>query len=109
MHHASKLTQLKAAPAWHAGSWMKLRNIGVLVTAGQLQGVFTPMSKWARWPSDAGLAAAAASRYDSNVVAGALAAKSLLYYLRILAGENLDLCFLRMQTNLSSLMSLIRY
>ena len=71
MHHAFKLTQPDAASARRAGSWAKLRNIGVLVTAGQLQGVFTPMSKWARWPSDAGLAAAAASRYDSNVVAGA--------------------------------------
>ena len=50
---------------------MKLRNLGVVVTEGQLQAIFGPKSKWSEWPSDAGLAAAAAGRYRANVVAGA--------------------------------------
>ena len=57
---------------------MKLRNIGVLVTGGQLQGTFGTMTKWSRLPSDTGLSATADIRYKDNVVAG-MPGSQLLY------------------------------
>ena len=50
---------------------MKLRNVGMVVTQGQLQGIYTSKSKWTHWPEDVALIDAASRRYQENVVAGA--------------------------------------
>ena len=49
---------------------MKLRNIGVIVVEGQLQGVFTDKSKWSSWSLEPVLEATAVQRHQRNVVAG---------------------------------------
>ena len=59
--------------AW-AGSWVKLRNIGVVVVNGQLQGVYTERSRWAACSMEPALERAVVERSRGNVVSGASAA-----------------------------------
>ncbi len=54
-----------------AGSWVKLRNIGVVVVSGQLQGIFTDKSKWMACSMDPALERDVVERCRNNVVAGA--------------------------------------
>ena len=49
---------------------MKLRNIGVVLVEGQLQGVYTDKSKWAAWHVDPAIEASVVQRQQRNVVAG---------------------------------------
>ncbi|GAB4820360.1 hypothetical protein N2152v2_007406 [Parachlorella kessleri] len=52
------------------GSVIKLRNIGLRVVQGQLQGYFTRTSKWAPWQEEQGAVAAYLHRVEHNEVAG---------------------------------------
>ena len=54
-----------------AGSWVKLRNIGVVVVSGQLQGIFTDKSKWMACSMEPALERDVVERCRNNVVAGA--------------------------------------